>query len=104
MLMLGTTGGPRTDRRRVILYVNEKHSAFCGRTPEEELGSEIMSLIQFFPISSLLAILSLTGVLSLKARSSWGSVIPLTRGRPETKGKTRNSVFIDAHAKAMKNE
>lgn len=70
-----------TDRKGIILYSDERHSALFGRTPEEEVGRSIIELnnCSLFPkvINTGRPVIGKN--LSVKGREFIGSILPLRK-------------------------
>ena len=71
-----------TDHQGIILYVNEKHSAFYGRKTDEEIGNsiEVLNKCSVFPHVITTGIPIVGRRLCVKGREFVGSVVPIKLG------------------------
>ncbi len=71
-----------TDQRGIILYVNEKHAAFYGRKPEEEIGNsiEVLNKCSVFPHVITTGVPIVGRRLCVKGKEFVGSVVPIKFG------------------------
>jgi transcriptional regulator with PAS, ATPase and Fis domain len=71
-----------TDQQGIIVYVNEKHSAFYGRKTDEEIGNsiEVLNKCSVFPHVITTGVPIVGRRLCVKGREFVGSVVPIKLG------------------------